>query len=78
MQQATREFRRCFVGGSLRYHWIRQIDPFMIPDELVFGSKVEVKARHVSPSLLIDGTIRSRDSALMRVYAGTQERPRHN
>ena len=48
MKQTTLQFRCRLVCRSSCCEWIRQIDPFVIPQGVVLGTDVEVVARHGS------------------------------
>jgi hypothetical protein len=49
VQESTMKLCRHFIGSALGRSGIRQINPFLIPDELILGSKVEIIAGHRSP-----------------------------
>jgi hypothetical protein len=54
MQKATAELRRSLVGRTPGDDGIWQIDPFLIPDELLLGAEMEVVTGHLVPLCCCD------------------------
>jgi hypothetical protein len=53
VQETASEFRRSLVGGSLGCCGVRQIDPLLIPAQMILGREVEVAAGHWNPLWLM-------------------------
>ncbi|MGO4526485.1 hypothetical protein AB4097_16680 [Microvirga sp. 2MCAF35] len=49
--QVATELRRRSIGSAPGTGGIRQIDPFLIPNEPISGTKMEIVAGHVVPSI---------------------------